>query len=63
MGNKILHEPQSDAANKYREELGAQFVYAAYDDNDYDTDDYSISFLDYLSLLQDEWARVNHEQR
>jgi len=51
------------SADKYREDLGMQLVCVAYDDSDYDIGDTHIDFLDYVSLLQDEWARVNHVKR
>ncbi len=47
-------------ANEYREDLGMQLVFVAHDDCDYDVDGVHIDFLDYVSLLQDEWMRVNH---
>ena len=63
MENKAIPELgfcDSAPANKYREDLGQQLVYAAYDDCDYDIDGYFIPFLDYIKLLQDEWLRVNN---
>lgn len=62
MGNNFIpRESQSDAADKYREDLGLQLVCCAHDDCDYDIDGVHIDFLDYVSLLQDEWVRVNCE--
>lgn len=46
-------------ADEYRTDLHTQFVFCAHDDCDYDVGDCFIPFLDYVSLFQDEWARVN----
>ena len=48
-------------ADIYRKELGVQLVCITHDDCDYDVYGVHIDFLDYVSLLQDEWARVNNE--
>ncbi|KKN48380.1 hypothetical protein LCGC14_0653270 [marine sediment metagenome] len=64
MGNNSIPELEfcgSLPADKYRENLGKQLVYVAYDDCDYDIGGVFILFLDYVQLLQDEWARVNCE--
>lgn len=63
MGNKSIPELEFcglSPADKYREDLGLQLVCCAHDDCDYDIGDCFIPFLDYVSLLQDEWARVNY---
>lgn len=63
MNNKSIPELgfcDSLPADKYREDLSMQLVYCVYEGSDYDVGDCFIPFLDYISLLEDEWVRVNH---
>ncbi len=62
MGNKTIPELGfcgSYPAIKYRADIGQQLVFCAADDCDYDIGGCFMPFLEYLQLLQDEWARIH----